>query len=71
MGANSNIFSKKLVDKINLKKTNANMSVSGLSEMSLDVKSKVKAFILNKNETYELKFDCLVQMAVKLFGHLR
>ncbi|GBM11927.1 hypothetical protein AVEN_209626-1 [Araneus ventricosus] len=60
VGANSNFISKKLVDKLQLKGEKINISVSGINNLSLNIKSKASATILNRDKSFELNLSFLV-----------
>lgn len=60
VGANSNFICKRFADKLNLKREKTNISVSGINNLSLDIKSRVSAAISNRDKSFDLKLDFLV-----------
>nr|XP_042897354.1 uncharacterized protein LOC122269252 [Parasteatoda tepidariorum] len=60
VGANSNFISKRLSDRLNLRKEKINASVSGLNELSLEIKSRVSTTITNEEGNFNLDLNFLV-----------
>lgn len=60
VGANNNFVTKRLVDKLQLKGERINISVSGINNLSLNVKSRVSATVLNKDKSFESNMSFLV-----------
>ncbi|GBM14795.1 hypothetical protein AVEN_10799-1 [Araneus ventricosus] len=67
VGANSDFISKKLVDKLQLKGEKINISLSGINNLSLNIKSKASATILNRDKSFELNLSFLVVPKITKF----
>lgn len=60
VGANSNFMSKRLADSLNLNRSSSNITVSGINNMFLSIKSKVNATILNRDKSFDLNLNFVV-----------
>ncbi|XP_035210957.1 uncharacterized protein LOC118185235 [Stegodyphus dumicola] len=60
VGANSNLMSKRLAYLLQLKGQKTNISVSGINNLSLNIKSRVSATILTRDKSFQLGLNFLV-----------